>query len=81
MGGNNMPWSTKAKNSFWAPLAPKLVIPHCSLCVWACPEGRGVVRGGGGGWHDTWVCCGLQLAAPIGQSPLTAALPLNRFPP
>ena len=34
-------------------------------------------QGGGGVWHDTWVFCGLQLAAPICLSPLTAALPLN----
>ena len=27
-------------------------------------------------WHDTWVCRGLQLAAPIGKSPLTTAHPL-----
>ena len=35
------------------------------------------VGGGGGGWHDTWLCCSLHLAA----SPLTAALPWNPFPP
>ena len=35
---------------------------------------------GRGGWHDTWVFCCLQLAAPIGLSPLTAALPLNPLP-
>ena len=32
---------------------------------------------GQGGRHDTWVCCCLQLAAPIGLSPLTGALLLN----
>ena len=36
---------------------------------------------GGGVWHDAWLCCCLQLAAPIGLSPLTAALPLSPFPP
>ena len=30
-----------------------------------------------GGWHDAWLCCCLQLAAPVGLSPLNAALPLN----
>ena len=36
---------------------------------------------GGGGWHDTWVCGCLQLAAPIGQSPVAAALSLHPLPP
>ena len=35
----------------------------------------------GGGWHDKCLCCCLQLAAPVGLSPLTAALPLNPFAP
>ena len=37
--------------------------------------------GGGGGWHNTSLCSCLQLAAPIGLSPLTPALPLNPLPP
>ena len=37
--------------------------------------------GGEGGWHDAGLCCCLQRAAPIGLSPLPAALPLNPFPP
>ena len=35
-------------------------------------------RGGGG--YDAWLCCSLQRAAPMGLSPLTAALPLNPLP-
>ena len=47
-------------------------------CVCVCVHGRWGV------WHDARLCCCLQLvqlAAPIGLSPLTAALPLNPFPP
>ena len=32
-------------------------------------------------WHYAWLCCCLQLAAPIGLSPLTAALSLSPFSP
>ena len=39
------------------------------------------LQGAGGDWHDAWLCYCLQLAAPIGLSPLTAALPSNPFPP
>ena len=35
----------------------------------------------GGVWHDAWLRCFLQRAAPAGLSPLTAALPLNPLPP
>ena len=35
--------------------------------------------GWGGGSHDAWLCCCLQLAAPIGLSP--PALSLNPLPP
>ena len=35
----------------------------------------------GGVWHDAWLRCCLQLAAPTGLSPLTAAIPLNPVPP
>ena len=38
-------------------------------------------RGGGGRWHDAWLCCCLQRAAPIGLSPLAAALPWTPLPP
>ena len=34
----------------------------------------------GGGWHDAWMYCCLQLAAPIGLWPLPLALSLNPFP-
>ena len=37
--------------------------------------------GGGGRWHDAWLYCCLQLAAPIGLSPRTLALSLNPFHP
>ena len=37
--------------------------------------------GGGGGWHDASLCCCLQLAAPVGLSPLTLAVSLNPVPP
>ena len=44
-----------------------------------------VEEGSGGevGWHDAWLCCCLQRAAPVGLSPLTAALffPWDPFPP
>ena len=30
---------------------------------------------GWGGWHGAWLCCCLQLAAPMGLSPLTRVLP------
>ena len=40
------------------------------------PEQTGM----GGVWHDTRLCCCPQLPAPVGLSPLTAALPLNPFP-
>ena len=49
---------------------------HGSMAV--CVEGRVVLsvwctgRGGEGIWYDTLVCFGLQLAAPIGRSPLSA---------
>ena len=32
-------------------------------------------------WHDAWLHCGLQLAAPSGLSSVTLALSLNPFPP
>ena len=65
---------------------PELLVfaPDKLQCLWG---GGGVNRsgafggGGGGCWHDAWLCCYLQRAAPIGLSPLTAALPLNPFPP
>ena len=34
-----------------------------------------------GDWRDTWVCCCLQLLAPIGRSPLPTAFPLHPLPP
>ena len=58
--------------------------------LWRSPDAmRGAtilsrVCGGGGAGarlHDAWLCCCLQLAASIGLSPLTIALPLKRFPP
>ena len=27
----------------------------------------------GGFWHDTWLCCGMQLEVPFGLSPLPFA--------
>ena len=30
---------------------------------------------GGGCWNDTWVCCGLQLMALVGTSPLELRFP------
>ena len=57
----------------------------CCACVCVGVGGGGwgglaqvVCRGVGG---DAWLYCGLQVAAPIGPSPLTAALPLTPFPP
>ena len=38
-------------------------------------------KGGGGVWHDAFVDCCLQLAAPIARSPLTLALPFTSLPP
>ena len=39
------------------------------------------LRSWGGGGDDAWLCCCLQLPAPIGLSPRTSALPLNPLPP
>ena len=43
--------------------------------------GRRGGLGGGGAWHDAWMYCCQQLAAPIGLSPLTLALSMNPSPP
>ena len=51
----------------------------CTSCQWGVGVSVHAVHGGGG-WYDTLVCFGLQLAAPTGRSSLTA-LPLDPFPP
>ena len=57
------------------------LLPAAPLLLPAGLFGVGVGLGGGGwDWHDAGLCCCLQLAAPLGLSPLTAALPLNPFP-
>ena len=69
-----MPFVPSCKRLHFHQLPPKF-----SCVEFHVPGGRRAF--GGGGWHDTLVCFGLQLVAPIGQSPFTAALPLDPFPP
>ena len=56
-------------------MALYIVHRHTRACTGCCSGG------GGWGWHNTSLCCCLQLAAPIGLSPLTAALHLKPLPP
>ena len=84
-GFGMMPWCVVLVCSWRRLLADCHSLPFpCTLSLhrWWCPSAShhpGTL--GQGGWHDTRVCCCLQLAAPIGLSPLTGALPLNPFPP
>ena len=59
---------------FLPALTFPLPSPFPSLGLFLRPGG-----GGAEGWHDAWLCCCLQLAAPIGLSP-PCALPLPAWP-
>ena len=60
------------KSGLQSPRGPLLPGRHGSY-VGDTVGGRDI--GGGGGWYDILVCFGLQLAAPIGRSPLSAPFP------
>ena len=61
-----------------APYTP-MSDPRRGLAL-QCARGAQPFWGGGGGWHDARLCCGLQPAAPIGLSPRTLPHPLGPFP-
>ena len=61
---------------FWTPF--EVYTKHISVLLgplWGSP------RAAGWGQGDAWLYCCLQLAVPIGLSPLTLALSLHHLPP
>ena len=59
------------------PRPPAIQRPKRTI---GCGQGVGMWGGGGGAGGDAWMDCCLNLAAPIGLSPLSPFLPLNPFP-
>ena len=67
--------SARGRNTVLCPPPESACLGRAVRCFVTGGGGVGRPEEGGGGRHDAVVCFGLQLAAPIGRSPLTA-LPL-----